>query len=206
MMIRGKHMKQKIVKDGYDRVAENYLAQRDEFKNFPYLEKLESLLPHNSKILDIGCGAGVPIDKYLIEKGYTVTGIDISKKQIELAKKNVPQAIYAVKDMSKLQNGEYQVDAILSFYAIFHTSRETHPELFKKFNSFLNPGGSILVTMGASEWEGEENFHGVNMYWSHYGSEKNKEIISKAGFQIIFDEIDISGGEKHQIILAKKIN
>ncbi|MCX6791021.1 MAG: methyltransferase domain-containing protein [Candidatus Gribaldobacteria bacterium] len=199
-------MKQKIVTEGYDKVAENYLAQRNEFKNFLYLERLKSLLPHGSKILDIGCGAGVPIDKYLIEKGYVVTGIDVSEKQIELAKKNVPQAIYAIKNMSELQNSEDQAGAIVSFYARFHTPRETHQELFKKFNSFIPLGGLILITMGASEWEGEEDFHGVNMYWSHYDSEKNKEIIQNAGFQIIFNEIDTSGKEKHQVILAKKIN
>jgi len=58
--------------------------------------------------------------------------------------------------------------------------------------------------MGANDWEGEEeNFHGTKMYWSHYGVEKNKEIIVNTGFHIILSEIEISGGEKHQIILAK---
>jgi hypothetical protein len=44
------------------------------------------------------------------------------------------------------------------------------------------------------------------MYWSHYGPEKNRKIIEEAGFEIIFDKIDTSGGEKHQIILARKIS
>lgn len=60
--------------------------------------------------------------------------------------------------------------------------------------------------MGSSEWEGEENdFHGVRMYWSHYGLERNREIVQEAGFEVIFDEIDKSGGERHQVILSKKI-
>jgi hypothetical protein len=34
-------MKQKIVKEGYNKAAGNYSAQRDELKNLPYLERLE---------------------------------------------------------------------------------------------------------------------------------------------------------------------
>ncbi|MDD5750053.1 MAG: class I SAM-dependent methyltransferase [Candidatus Pacebacteria bacterium] len=198
-------MKQKIVKKGYNKIAEEYSVQRDEFKNISFLEKFEKLLSKSSLILDIGCGAGVPIDRYFVEQGHSIVGIDISEKQIELAKKNVPQGKYEVKDMSELKAGEYQVDAIISFYAIFHIPRESHQELFVKLNSFLPSGGLILATMGSSEWEGEEDFHGVDMYWSHFGAEKNKKIIERAGFEIIFDEIDTSGGEKHQIIIAKKV-
>jgi len=170
------------------------------------LEQLAVLLPKGSTILDIGCGAGVPIDKFLSENGYTVKGIDISEKQIELAKKNVPHASYEVKDMSEFKDNEYDVDAIVSFYAIFHTPREIHFELFKKLASFLKSGGLLLVTMGSSDWEGEEeNFHGAHMYWSHYSPEKNVEIVKKAGFEIISDKLDMSGGEKHQIIFCRRI-
>ncbi|MCL5011094.1 MAG: class I SAM-dependent methyltransferase [Patescibacteria group bacterium] len=198
-------MKQEMVKEGYNKVAENYSNQRGDFSSIFYLEKLENLLKENSTVLDIGCGAGVPVDKYLIEKGCKVIGIDISDKQIDLARKNLPQGNFEVRDMSNLKDNEYQVDAVVSFYAIFHVPKETHQKIFNKINSFLCQGGLILVTMGASEWEGEENFHGTQMYWSHYGPEKNREIIQEAGFEIIFEEIDESGGEKHQIIIGKKL-
>ena len=133
-----------------------------------------------------------------------VSGIDISEAQIELAKQSVPEAHYEVRDMSELKDSEFQVDAMVSFYAIFHTPREKHLELIKKFKSFLKPNGYLLITMGASEWEGkEDNFCGSEMYWSHYGAEKNIEITKNAGFEIEFSEVDTSGGEKHLIILAK---
>lgn len=198
-------MDNKFVRRGYNQAAGNYLKGRDQFKNDKYLQKLSQLLKPKSTILDIGCGAGIPIDSFLIDKGHQVIGIDISEKQIELAKNNVPEGRFEVKDMSDLKESEYQVDAIISFYAIFHTSRETHPTLFKKINSFLPIGGLILVSMGSSDWEGKEsNFFGTEMYWSHYGQDKNRQIIQNTGFNIILDEIDTTGGEKHQIILAKK--
>lgn len=199
-------MSNSFVKNQYNKLAENYLAGRDQFKNDKYLEKLNSVLSPNSRILDIGCGAGIPVDCFFVKKGHSVTGIDISEKQIELAKKNVPEGDYKVEDMSLLSDGEYSVDAVVSFYAIFHTKREFHKDILNKINSFLKKGGYLLITMGASDWEGvEDDFHGVKMFWSHYDSKKNREIVERAGFEIILDDIDISGDEKHQVILAKKI-
>ena len=131
-------------------------------------------------------------------------GVDISEKQIELAMKNVLQAEYKVKDISKLKEREYDVDAIVSLYTIIHIPRETHTELFQKINSFLPKGGLILVTMGSSEWEGIDDFYGVKMYFSHYGHETNRNIILNTGFEIILDEIDDTLKEYHQFILARK--
>ncbi len=199
-------MNQKV-KAGYNLAAKNYSTEfRDRFKNEKHLAKLVEVLQPGAQILDIGCGAGKPIDSYLISKGMKVQGIDISEAQIELAKSFVPQASYEVRDMSELQVGEYQVNAVISFYAIFHTPRENHADLLKKFRSFLKPGGYLLITMGASDWEGkEDNFCGSEMYWSHYGAQKNQELIKNAGFEIIFSEVDYAGGEKHLVLLAQSV-
>lgn len=198
-------MSNDLVKEGYNKAAENYSAERDVFKNQKYLDRLSELLIPGSTVLDVGCGAGIPVDKYLEEHGYKVVGIDISEKQIELARRNFPNQSFQIKDMSELKEGEFQTNAVVSFYAIFHTPREQHQKLFRKINSFLPEGGLILVTMGSSEWEGtEDDFHGAKMYWSHYGTDKNKEVIKQAGFEILFDEVDEGGGERHLIILAKK--
>ncbi len=145
--------KNKLVKDNYNKIALDYSSTRDQFKNLKYLEKLDSLLKPNSKILDIGCGAGVPIDKYFIEKGHEVIGIDISEEQINIAKKNLPSEKFEVRDMSELKTGEFKVDAVVSFYAIFHIPKEEHEEIFKKINSFLKVNGLLLVPMEASAWE-----------------------------------------------------
>lgn len=199
-----KFMSKNLVRKGYNKIAKRYMEVRDQFTNNRYLEKLNNMLEPGSTILDMGCGAGKPIDKFFIYRGHKVIGIDISEKQIKLARKNVPRASYVVKDISNLQKEEYQVDVIVSFYTILHIPRETHPELFEKINSFLPEGGLALVTMGSSEWEGIEDFYGVKMYWSHYGPEKNRAIIERAGFKVILDEIDTRGGERHQVILARK--
>ena len=198
-------MSKDIVINGYNKVAKRYMAARDLFVNSRYVEKLDSLLKPDSLILDLGCGSGKPIDKFFVYRGHQVIGIDIAKKQIKLARKNVPRARYLVKDISDLRKEEFSVDAVVSFYTIIHVPRETHQELFQKINSFLPAGGLVLVTMGSSERQGTGDFYGVDMYWSQYGPDKNREIIQKAGFEIILEETDATGTEKHQVILATKL-
>jgi hypothetical protein len=62
----------------------------------------------------------------------------------------------------------------------------------------------LLASMGASDWEEtEEDFLGVEMSWSHYGPARNRELAVAAGFEVLVDEIDRSGGEEHQMILAR---
>lgn len=198
-------MSNDFVRRGYNKIAGNYNETRNQFKNTKYLKQLNTLLPPSSTILDIGCGAGKPVDSYFINEGHKVIGIDISEKMIELANQNVPEANYKVQDMVDLKNGEYQINAVVSFYAIFHTPRKIHQLLLDKINSFLPKGGLILITMGSSEWEGkEQNFHGAEMFWSHYDSLKNRKLVEQAGFEILVDEIDESVNEQHQVILAKK--
>lgn len=194
----------KIVKQGYDHCAQNYLDERDPYKSQKYLTDLANKLNPGAKILDIGCGAGVPVDKFLIEQGFNVTGIDLSPEQIKLARKNNPDGKFIVKDMSEIDFPKNFFDAVVSFYAVIHLKREEHPALFSQIFSLLKTPGYLLVTMGSSKWQGTEAFHGVNMFWSHYGSRKSIAIIKKAGFKIIYSTIDSSGKEKHLVVFAQK--
>jgi hypothetical protein len=59
--------------------------------------------------------------------------------------------------------------------------------------------------MGDRDFEGIHDFYGVKMWSSHYAPAKNSQLVTQAGFEILLDEVDTSGREKHQIILAKKI-
>lgn len=194
----------KLVRDAYNLCAANYSAGRDIFENQKYLDKLNRYLKVNSQILDVGCGSGVPVDEYLVSKRHHLTGVDISEKQIELAKLNVPEATYLVGDMSEMNFPHNSFDAIVSFYAIFHIPREDHLDLFKRILSLLNDGGLFLATLGYEEWEGCEEFHGVTMHWSQYGIDQNLELVKQAGFEILTAEVDESGGERHFVVFAKK--
>jgi hypothetical protein len=105
--------------------------------------------------------------------------------------------------MLDLKEGEYCVDGVVSLSSIFHTARENYEGLLKTFASFMPNGGAILTAMSSGEWEAaNEKVHGGNMFWSHYGAERNAELIENAGFNIVLNEIDGAANERHQIIIA----
>ena len=193
-----------LVRSGYDRMAHDYLAWRDQFKNLPHLADLTTRLRPGASVLDVGCGAGVPVARYLVERGFAVTGLDVSQVQVALAREHVPGASFDVRDMRQIQPGAYTVDAVVSFYAIFHTPREQHADILRTLATCLVPGGFLPVTLGADTWEGVEPFHGVEMYWSHYGPEENRAMAAAAGLVIVRDVIDTSGGERHHVLLVQK--
>ena len=197
--------KRRIVKRGYETCARDYAESRDQFQNESYLQDLAQRLPVGGRILDLGCGSGKPIDAFFLAKGFDVTGIDVSEEQIRLAKQTLPSGRFVQGEMTEVDFPAESFEAIVSFYAIFHVPREEHAALLRKAWGLLRPGGHLLVTMGSGEWEGtEEDFHGTKMFWSHYGREKNLHLIQEAGFTILSEEIDASGGEEHLVVLAQK--
>ncbi len=189
---------------GYDAMATRYLADRDHLKSGKYVQKLLKVLPQNSLVLDLGCGAGVFVDDLLLKAGHEVWGIDQSVEQIKLARKYCPQGNYVVGDIMQLEPRQYQVDAVISIYTWFHLPRDKQQERLRIVASYLPKGGLLLITMGDREFEGKHNLHGAILWSSQYGTVKNSEMVSGAGFEVLFTEIDNSGGERHQWIMAKK--
>ena len=93
-----------IVREGYDTIARAYHEQRDKFKNRDLLAMFASALPAGSPVLDIGCGAGVPVAKFLVDSGFDVTGIDVSSTMLSLARSHVPEAEFLKMDMRPLSS------------------------------------------------------------------------------------------------------
>jgi ubiquinone/menaquinone biosynthesis C-methylase UbiE len=195
--------REKIVEEGYDKIAQQYHDQRDEFDLRQELEEFADLLPRSARVLDVGCGSGVPVARFLTEHGFDVIGIDLSTKMVALARKNVPQARFVKKDMTELDFEQNSFDGLAAFYSVIHVPREKHVELFGTFHKILKPNGVMLLSIGHSEWEGTEKYHGEEMFWSHYGPERSQRMIKQAGFEILLDKIIESGGEKHYWILAE---
>lgn len=61
-------MSNKIVKESYNKIADQYLKYRNDFKSEKYLEIFSKLVPKGRIILDVGCGAGIPVDEFLVKK------------------------------------------------------------------------------------------------------------------------------------------
>ncbi len=141
----------KVVKKGYEKCAREYASVRSKSEE-PSLDLIFKNLTPNSRILDIGCGSGIPVD-LLLSKKYNVTGIDISATQIDYAKINVPDASFKCMDVMDFNYEKDYCDCIISYYAIFHLKKEEQLLLFKKIYNSLNKGGIILLTLSLHDEE-----------------------------------------------------
>jgi trans-aconitate methyltransferase len=195
----------KEIKATYDKVAVSYNQDHTSLKVGNLFPEFTTLLPDHSTVLDLGCGDGKNSAKPLTKLGHSVIGLDFSTTQIRLAKQNCPTATFLERDIATLKPKEFSVDGIICLYALFHLPRIEHGSWLKTVASFLQPGAPLLITLGDKDFEGWHAFYGKRVWSSHYGPEKNLQLLTTAGFEIIQDVMDYSGGEKHQVVLAKKI-
>ena len=198
-----------IVQSGYNKIANRYLSERTtDSEDVRLLGDFIEMLAPGAKVLDAGCGAGVPITRLLAER-FDVLGVDFSAAQIELARKNVPNAKFLCKDLTDLHFPQDFFDGICSYYAIIHIPREEHRALLEKFHFMLNTGGIALLCLGAENLmdDIDENFLGTRMYWSHFDSGTYRTMLKEIGFSLIWSrhvQDTTCEGARHLFVLAQK--
>jgi ubiquinone/menaquinone biosynthesis C-methylase UbiE len=198
-----------LVKTSYNKIAKEYLTGRTlQSEDIRLLDELITRLPENAKVLDAGCGAGIPVTQVL-SKRFKVTGVDISETQIELAKKNVPEADFVCQDMTRLDFPDGAFDGICSYYAIIHIPREEHRPLLIKFHRMLKPGGLGLLCLGAENLvdDIDENYFGTRMYWSHYDADTYLRMLKEISYWILWSKIvadETCEGGGHLFVLIQK--
>lgn len=199
---------EKLVKGGYDRICTLYHQRRiDRFWSVASdLNSLVRRLPPGSAILDAGCGSGY-IASILQSQGFSVTGIDISAKMLELARENSPLSTFLRMSMRRLEFPKESFDGVVCLYSIFHVPRRYHLGILKRFHRVLRPKGLLAIHMGWGDYVGiEENWlgGGAPMYWSHFGRGKNATLVRKAKFDIVVSKASRQKDGTHLFILAQK--
>jgi cyclopropane fatty-acyl-phospholipid synthase-like methyltransferase len=199
-----------LIARGYDVCADAFNAARSREAD-DVLRPLFDVVPAGARVLDFGCGAGVPITRSLSAR-YDVLGVDISAGQLALACRQAPAASFALADMANASFAPAAFDAVVSMYAIFHVPREEHAGLFLRMHEWLRPGGWLLASLAhRPEAAYTEDFFGVEMYWSNFGMEEYRAILAAARF-VVVSETGLSHGydaadrpvESHPLILAQR--
>jgi ubiquinone/menaquinone biosynthesis C-methylase UbiE len=177
----------RVVRSGYDSAAESYLADRPRAAgDVAALGELTAQVPTGGSVLDLGCGAGVPVTDHLQKAGYRVVGLDFSMAQLRLASENV-SAPLAQADMSALPMRAASFDGVVAYYSIIHVPRDEHRTIVDEVRRVLVPGGHALLVLGARDLPAdldEKSWLGTPMYWSHFDSETNLALLSEAGFAV----------------------
>ena len=200
----------RLVADGSDNMGDVYLdrlrgKRRPEITAF--VDEAVEGLPEGTRVLDLGCGGGRPYSEYLSAR-FDVVGVDISQRQLAMARGFLPDAAFLLADMASLPFGNATFGAITALYSIIHLPREEHAALFSRIRELLEPGGRVFGVMGQSDWVASESDwldSGVEMYWSHFDADTNLRLVGDAGFRVIRSQIvpdPIGGG--HLYVLAER--
>ena len=197
------------VERGYDSIAQTYHAGRlaREAVNVEWLDGLRSFLPESGKVVDLGCGAGVPISRYFVSRGYEVTGYDLSREMLAIATRDVPGAAFHQGAIEDLRLDEGSVDLLVSFFALIHIDRSFHAELFTRMAGWLRKGGGVLFSLGADDNPDQvsDDFHGAPMVWSHFDAATNLGLLAAAGLTVTWHEVEDLGDERHLFVIARKV-
>lgn len=196
-----------LVEAGYDRMAEAYLRSKDPADLFTLaaLERAAHAVPGGRDALDLGCGAGVPATIWLAQR-FAVTGVDISARQLDLARERLPEARLIRASMTEVAFDPASFDIAVALHSIIHVPRGEQPELLRRIHGWLRPGGAFLATWAVCAWEGrDEDWEGwgAPMWWSHHDAGTNRAMIQAAGFSVEWDEIAATGGETWLWVLAR---
>ena len=96
----------------------------------PWLDRFLKLVPAGGSILDLGCGAGMPIAGYLIEQGYRVTGVDSSAPLLDLSRQRFSGQEWILGDVRRVDLGG-RFDGVLAWDSFFICLRKISIPCFR---------------------------------------------------------------------------
>ena len=136
----------RVVQEGYDRVVNSYLQARPhDGEDIALLAEVLHDLPSHSRVLDAGCGSGIPVARQLLEAGHDVAGLDFSSGQLSLARSNLAKCQLVQGNLTNLPFSSGSFDAVVSYYAIIHVPREEHEALLREIRRVLRHNGRAVV-------------------------------------------------------------
>lgn len=110
-------------------------------------------LPAGARVLDIGCGTGVPSAGMLAESGLEVVGIDVSTEMLALARRNVPGGRFIAMDVLELDSSLGEFDAVTAFFSLLMLRRVDIPRVLRRVRAALRPGGIVAIGMVEGDFD-----------------------------------------------------
>lgn len=200
---------QRLVAAGYDDLADTYL---EHFGFSTVRQKwvghlIESLPANGGRILDLGCGAGIPVARDLAALGHSVVGVDGSEQQIVRARRNVPTATFIEQDMCEVELSAASFDAVGAFYSMTHLPPAQQGLLISKIARWLKPGGMFVASFGAGaagEWTGD--WLGTTMFFGHSGREATLQSLADAGLSVRHSIVERQDNEDAAFLWIVAVN
>lgn len=184
------------LKETYNRIALDW--HKDHVADDWWIESTNAFikeLPAGARVLDVGCGSGVK-SKYLIKHGLKVTGIDISDKLLEIARREVPGGKFKEISMSGLDAMPETFNGVFAQASLLHIPREQAGGVVKSMAGRLTPGGLLYIAVkelreGKPEEEiVKENDYGYEYerFFSYFSMAELERYLTDAGLTVVLTQ------------------
>lgn len=152
-------------------------------------EWLTASLPAGSRVLDLGCGTGLPTARQMTDAGYEVVGVDLSDGMVNLAREYVPGATFHQLDIADLRPGGPvdlgRFDAVAAFFSLLMLPRAEIPLALRTVHHLLVPGGLFILSMVEADVDDFSiPFLGNTIRVSGYLREDLHKVIEEGDFEI----------------------
>ena len=193
------------IADGYDQLARHWHS-----KDFPrdngiaQHQRALQFVTSPGAALDIGCGSSGRLIDLLLEAGFTVEGIDLSPKMLELAKQRHPQVQFHHADIRHWQFSQHY-SFITAWDSIWHLPMQDHAATLARILDALAPGGIMIFSFGGllQPSEKQDNSMGPEMYYSTLGINQTLATVASADCCCMHLEFD-QYPEPHAYLIAQR--
>lgn len=170
----------------YDRISDRY------GEAFPHKEGqlacgdwLLAKLRPGARVLDVGCGTGLPSALQLTRGGCEVTGVDISPAMLARARRNVPEARFVEVDATELDSLPGPYDAVVAFFSLLNLPRSIIPRVLGMIHDALVPDGLFSLSMVESDLDDFPiAFLGARFLVTGYLTDELRSVLRDARFSI----------------------
>lgn len=155
------------------------------------------------QVLDLGCGAGDPIARYLADRRAQVTGVDATPDMIEMFSALLPRHQAIMADMRSLSL-DRQFDVILAWDSFFHLSPDDQRAMFAVFAAHAAPGAVLMFTSGPDAGEAIGQVEGSPIYHSSLSPKEYRHLLDSHGFQELAFTPEDPTCDYHSVWMARK--
>lgn len=176
----------------YDATVDEYISYND--SRHP-MKAADLFLPHlhkNAYILDLGCGPGRDT-KIFTNKGFQVTGIDLSRNMIKAAKEKCVNATFHVMNMEKLEFTDETFDGIWANSSLLHISKKNIPKVLGEVYRILKVGGIFYLSLKQGDGErivSDQRYTETEKFFSYFRAEEMETLLKEAGLVITESYVD----------------
>ncbi|WP_147111364.1 class I SAM-dependent methyltransferase [Tateyamaria sp. syn59] len=188
----------------YDRQAAVYDARRSRaLFEARWLARFAAALPDGARVLDLGCGTGDPIARWFMAEGFEVTGVDFSEPMLAIARERWPDGDWRQADMRTLDLGE-TFDGIIAWNSFFHLTAEAQRDCIARMAAHLEPGGSLMLTVGPSAGEAEGTVGDEAVYHASLSPAGYATCLEENGLRLTGFLAEDPDANQHTVLMARK--